>query len=70
MTLMRGDINEDVRAMQQALIDMGYLTGAADGNFGRMTEAAVSAYQTAMGIRATGIADDTTLRLILSLTQP
>lgn len=69
-TLMRGDINEDVRAMQQALIDMGYLTGAADGNFGRMTEAAVSAYQSAMGLRPTGIADDATLKLILSYEKP
>lgn len=69
-TLMRGDINEDVRVMQQALIDMGYLEGAADGNFGRKTEAAVGAYQAAMGLRATGIADSATLKLILSYAQP
>ena len=69
-TLMRGDISEDVRVMQQALIDMGYLTGAADGNFGRMTEAAVSDYQSAMGLRPTGIADDATLRRILSYEKP
>lgn len=69
-TLMRGDINEDVRAMQQALIDMGYLDGAADGNFGRKTEAAVSAYQADMGLAATGIADSATLKLILSYEKP
>ena len=69
-TLMRGNINEDVRAMQQALIDMGYLDDVADGNFGRKTEAAVKAYQEAMGLAGTGIADSETLRLILSYAQP
>ena len=69
-TLMRGDINEDVRAMQQALIDMGYLNDVADGNFGRKTEAAVSAYQQDMGLAATGIADSATLKLILSYEKP
>ncbi len=69
-TLMRGNINEDVRAMQQALIDMGYLNDVADGNFGRKTEAAVRAYQKAMGLVETGIADSATLRLILSREQP
>lgn len=69
-TLMRGNINEDVRAMQQALIDMGYLDDVADGNFGRKTEAAVRAYQAAMGLVETGIADSATLRLILSRATP
>lgn len=69
-TLMRGNINEDVRAMQQALIEMGYLDDAADGNFGRKTEAAVKAYQKAMGLIETGIADSATLKLILSRALP
>lgn len=69
-TLQRGMISEDVRAMQQALITMGYLNDAADGNFGRKTEAAVMAYQEAMGLEATGVADDALLRLILTGTKP
>lgn len=68
--LKRGDISEDVRTMQQALISMGYLSGSADGNFGKMTEAAVRAYQTDMGLNATGIADEATLRLILNHEMP
>lgn len=68
--LKRGDIGEDVRAMQQALIGMSYLGGSADGNFGQMTEAAVRAYQADMGLDATGIADEATLRLILSCEKP
>ena len=67
--LRRGDISEEVRTLQQALIDMGYLTGSADGNFGRMTETAVRAYQAAMGLEETGIADPDTLRLILTYTR-
>ena len=69
-TLMRGNISEDVRAMQQALIDMGCLDDVADGNFGRKTEAAVRAYQKDMGLAETGIADSATLRLILSYEKP
>ena len=56
--------------MQQALIDMGYLDDAADGNFGRKTETAVAAYQKDMGLVETGIADSATLRLILSHEKP
>lgn len=68
--LKRGDINEDVRTMQRALIEMGYLNDVADGNFGRNTEAAVKSYQAAMGMDVTGIADDATLRLILTHAKP
>lgn len=36
---------DDVKAMQQALIFLGYLTGAADGVYGAETEKAVAAFQ-------------------------
>lgn len=69
-TLQRGDKSEEVREMQAILVEMGYLSGIADGDFGGKTEAAIREYQTAMGLEATGIADEATLRLILTYSQP
>ena len=51
----RGD---DVKALQQKLIDLGYLTGSADGAFGAMTQQAVMAAQAAFGMEQTGVADN------------
>jgi len=48
---MRGD---DVRALQQALADLGYAPGAADGVFGPATAAAVSAFQADHGLEVDG----------------
>ena len=68
--LKKGDKNDEVKKMQTMLIEMGFLSGTPDGDFGNKTEAAVIAYQTALGIEATGIADEATLRLILTGTTP
>lgn len=68
--LKRGDKNDEVKNMQAALCEMGYLSGTPDGDFGGKTESAVIAYQTAMGIEATGVADEETLKLILTYTEP
>jgi len=65
--LKRGDVNEEVRALQQKLIDLGYLNDVADGNFGRKTEAAVRAFQQANGLEETGAANDQTRRLLLAI---
>ena len=56
--LQRGIKSDDVAAMQQRLIDLGYLTGTADGSFGQMTEDAIKAAQEAFGMEANGIADN------------
>lgn len=56
--------------MQAMLVEMGYPAGMPDGDFGAKTEAAVIAYQKAMGLETTGVADETTLRLILTYTTP
>ncbi len=40
-TLRRGDKSDEVKTLQQKLIELGYLVGAADGQFGAMTETAV-----------------------------
>ena len=55
-----------VRKIQTALVDKGFMTSSIDGYYGPMTEAAVIAYQQAMGLEATGVADAETQRMLLS----
>lgn len=59
--VLPGDRGDAVRALQQALIDRGYLDGGADGIFGDGTEGAVSDFQRENGIPDTGICDWRTL---------
>ena len=54
-TLYNGCRGEGVRAMQQALINLGYLHGNADGIFGIQTEEAVRAFQRSNGLTADGL---------------
>lgn len=68
--LQKGDKGDEVKQMQSMLVEMGYLQGSPDGDFGAKTESAVKAYQEAMGLEATGIADEETLRMILTATMP
>ncbi|MBR2698929.1 MAG: peptidoglycan-binding protein [Clostridia bacterium] len=56
----------DVKEMQSALVAEGYLAGGADGSFGKKSQAAVAAFQEAMGLEATGEADPLLQLLILS----
>ena len=44
--------------LQARLIELGYLSGTADGNFGQMTEDAIKAAQAAFGLEQTGVADN------------
>ena len=57
-TLQRGIKSDEVAALQQRLIDLGYLTGTADGTFGQMTEDAIKAAQKEWDMEANGIADN------------
>jgi len=66
-TLSKGDKSENVKQLQIALIAQGYLKGSADGDFGKMTEAAVTRFQSDYGIKANGIADEKTLELLYEL---
>ena len=52
---------EEVQQMQERLIELGYLTGKADGFFGPKTEKAVLAFQKANGLKADGFAGELTL---------
>ena len=57
----RGSRGEEVRELQQLLMDCGWLFEVPDGVFGRNTEAALMSYQNSVGLPVTGVADDATL---------
>ena len=69
-TLKVGSHGQSARQLQQRLVDLGYLSGGVDGDYGNGTAKAVSAFQTAAGLEATGIADDGTLRALFSADAP
>lgn len=69
-TLKPGDKNDAVKAMQTRLIQLGYMTGSADGDFGDNTRAAVQAFQTAANLTADGIAGPQTLSALYASSAP
>ena len=60
-TLRNGNRGDRVKILQQALIDLGFLKGTADGIFGNKTENAVRAFQKKNKLTADGIAGKQTL---------
>lgn len=52
----KGSTGEEVTKIQNRLIELGYLTGTADGSFGEATEEAYKAFQAAAGVTVDGIA--------------
>ncbi|MDO8530270.1 MAG: LamG-like jellyroll fold domain-containing protein [bacterium] len=58
--------NSDVRELQEFLIDKGFLTGSATGNFLSLTLKAVKQYQTSVGISSTGYVGNLTKKSINS----
>ena len=59
--LRKGDKGEEVRRMQQRLMELGYLNGNIDGSFGYQTYSAVLAFQKANGLTRDGEAGPATL---------
>lgn len=58
---------ETIVAIQQKLIDGGYLAGEADGAMGAATAEALIAYQTETGLPATGeLSVDTVFKILLN----
>ena len=55
--LKRGSSGSEVRALQEALIELGFLKGKADGDFGAATETAVIAFQKKNSYPDTGLMD-------------
>ena len=68
MKLQKNDKNDHVRRLQQALTQLGYYSGTLDGSFGAGTQAAVSAFQTANGLKVDGVAGTATIALLESQT--
>lgn len=62
--LKRGANSVQVKSMQEKLIELGYLSDAADGAFGANTEEAVTFFQAVNGLTADGIAGSKTLELL------
>ena len=67
--LRRGSVGEDVRALQEDLIALGYDVGryGADGDFGPDTEDAVEAFQLHHGLEVDGIAGPETYGALFEL---
>ena len=63
-TLRKGDEGPEVVTLQQALAELGYLSGAADGNFGTGTQTAVKKFQADRGLESDGIAGKKTLEAL------
>lgn len=63
-TIRPGDEGEQVRALQQALVQLGYDPGEPDGNYGGRTTDAVQRFQTDAGLQADGVAGPVTLQAI------
>jgi peptidoglycan hydrolase-like protein with peptidoglycan-binding domain len=63
-TLKKGDHGEAVKQLQSALKDLGFYSGAVDGQFGSSTEAAVKHFQQDFGINQDGIVGPITWRNI------
>ena len=65
-TLKQGSNGEAVKKLQKRLIELGYLTGSADGDYGRATTDAVKAFQKQAGLTADGIAGASTQKAVYS----
>lgn len=64
--LKEGAKGAAVVAMQERLIELGYLKGTADGQFGSGTKKAVIAFQKNNGLTADGIAGEQTMTVLFS----
>lgn len=59
-----GSRSEEVRQIQTALKNRGYLTGKVDGIFGTLTKKAVERFQKDNGLKVDGIAGKNTLKAL------
>jgi N-acetylmuramoyl-L-alanine amidase len=60
-------VGDDVHALQERLLEMGYDTGRVDGVFGGRTSAALSAFQREVGVPADGTFGPATMRALRQL---
>lgn len=64
--LSRDASGADVTRLQNRLLDLGYMAGSADGNYGGDTARGVRIFQYYNGLSQTGVADMDTLKRIFS----
>lgn len=67
--LKRGAVGDRVRLLQQRLVAVGINPGPVDGMFGPKTQAGVKAFQEAMNLSISGIADESFWESLLKLPQ-
>jgi len=65
-TLRYGDSGDNVITLQNRLIELGYLTGTADGQFGAKTKIALVAFQKANNLVRDGVAGTATQSVLFS----
>lgn len=58
--LQYGDTGEEVKTLQQYLLDLGYFSGKTTGKFLKATKSAVEQFQKDYGLEATGMLDGET----------
>ena len=63
-TLRYGDSNDDVKALQNKLVSLGYDTNGVDGKYGNGTKKAVYQFQKSNGLYKDGVAGNATLSLL------
>lgn len=69
-SLKYGSKGEAVTKLQKRLIELGYLSGSADGTYGNKTVEAVKNFQKRVGIAADGIAGTTTQKKLYASDAP
>lgn len=68
-SLERGDNGEEVASLQRNLIALGFMSGTADGDFGGISEGAITRAQEVYGQEETGVADPQLQMLLQSMTE-
>ncbi len=68
--LQRASKGEDVKALQNRLTELGYYTGPISGNYQNKTIAAVKAFQTNNGFKASGVTDEQTWNAVFNELDP
>lgn len=69
-TLQKGSKGEAVKKLQKRLIELNYLSGSADGDYGNNTKNSVALFQKAAGLTDNGIADPETQKALFAEDAP
>lgn len=66
MKFSTGDYSDEVLKIQNRLVDLGYMSDGADGEYGAQTETAVKGFQTNNSLEVTGVVEQTTYDKLFS----